>query len=981
MQLFQESTTTYARHAIAYNLFEAAPGLYLPNAFIVLKDKKGDLTHIQKKASQKIIASYGLELTDLRKQLFDIIDKLEVKNLEQKFNPPRRKAKPLLQLLEQAEIKVQIIKLVHQAMDQFLTLIKENQLPLCWEVEKKALVKDVMLTYPKNDLKPLLHFQRLEDKVLYRLRFDDENSIWTVHSKDVVSIVNHPAWLFVDYQLYRVNNINGNMVKPFCKKDELPIPRKSVKVYFQKFIIKQAAKLDIEAEGFEVKKIDNVEACQLELMQDIFTKDLGLNVHFFYPEVKFYWNDPKRKRSLLEFDEEEVVIKQIIRNKSAEEKYLNKLKALGLKNHEGNYFQLKERTEHSYQLLEWLRAHKTALEKEGFSFSPFTIDGKPISMNKPSIRQEVKKGNDWFDLYIVVQVGTFTIPFFKLAPYIREGNPFFQLPDGNFFLIPQEWMTKYLGLAQFGKREKEAMRLVKSQYTLLKDLEIEMEDDDGIEDWRQLDFQPSSLLNATLRPYQLEGVKWLVWNYQKELGVCLADDMGLGKTLQTITALLHAKEQKAKQNPSSASNGQQINMFGGASDLDYLKPLNALIILPASLVFNWENEIKKFAKQFTSYRHTGPKRHKDIRLLIRNDAILTTYQTALNDVELLKQIEFEYIILDESQQIKNKDSKVFKAINELNAKHKISLSGTPIENSLADLWSQMQFINPGLLKGFAFFKKEFITPIEKRQDDEKKERLRNLVSPFLLRRTKEEVAKDLPSLEVRVFYSEMLPEQKKLYEKEKSKARNYLLENFQSSNFQYQNLIIRTLLRLRQLVNHPSLVFEDYTKGSGKFQDILAQWNIIQKSGHKTLLFSSFVKYLELFKSQFQENDKDFSWLTGSVNAKKREAEIKRFQEEESVQSFLISTKAGGTGLNLTAADYVFLLDPWWNPAAEKQAIARAHRIGQTKKVFATKFITKDSIEEKILALQERKSALAQDILEGAGKQKFSRNDLEFLLE
>ncbi|MDF1866051.1 MAG: DEAD/DEAH box helicase, partial [Saprospiraceae bacterium] len=573
----------------------------------------------------------------------------------------------------------------------------------------------------------------------------------------------------------------------------------------------------------------------------------------------------------------------------------------------------------------------------------------------------------------------FSIPFHKLIPYIREGNRFYLLPDDTWFLIPEEWMTKYLALAQFGKRDKDLVRLSKSQFTILNKMGFESKSVGEI-DWKDIDFTLSTDLKATLRPYQLEGVKWLFWNYQNDLGACLADDMGLGKTLQMIAILLHAKEQRVQNSAVQKNQNVQTNLFNTSGDIDYLKPLNALVILPASLVFNWESEIKKFAPKLNVYRHVGTKRHKDIRILERFDVLLTTYQTALKDAEILKEMEFEYIVLDESQYIKNKDSKVFKAINQFQANNKVSLSGTPIENSLSDLWSQMQFINPGLLGSYAFFKREFISPIERGGDDMKKEQLRNMVSPFLLRRTKEQVAKDLPELDVQVYYSEMTSDQKKLYEKEKSKARNFLLENFNKSNFEYNRIVIQTLLKLRQIVNHPRLVFEDYEKESGKFKDVLEQWETVNKSNHKALIFSTFVKYLDLFKTHFSENEQEFSWLTGSVTQKQRAKEIEKFQTKDSVKSFLISTKAGGTGLNLTAADYVFMLDPWWNPAAEKQAIARAHRIGQTKKVFALKFITKDSIEEKILKLQERKATLAEDILSGAGKQSLSRGDLEFLL-
>ncbi|MEM9930905.1 MAG: DEAD/DEAH box helicase, partial [Bacteroidota bacterium] len=490
----------------------------------------------------------------------------------------------------------------------------------------------------------------------------------------------------------------------------------------------------------------------------------------------------------------------------------------------------------------------------------------------------------------------------------------------------------------------------------------------------------------TLRPYQLEGVQWLVQHYHQQLGACLADDMGLGKTLQTIAVLLYAKEMKAAAADTESTftlPAPQLDLFAEqpAEDEAFLQPLRALIVLPASLVYNWESELQKFAPSLTVLRHIGQKRNKEVKVLRRYDVILTTYQTALRDQSTLEQIEFEYIILDESQQIKNRQSKVFKSVNELQAKHKISLSGTPIENSLSDLWSQMQFLNPGLLRSYAFFKREFITTIEKADNEEKKAQLRKLVAPYLLRRTKGEVAKDLPELHVQHFYCELATEQRKRYEKEKSAARNYLLRNFAPQDGQYRLLVVQTLTKLRQLANHPALLSSAYTQGSGKFDEVMAQWEVVRKAGHKALFFSSFVTHLELFKAAFEQQSYPYAWISGDVSAKQRAREVERFQEDPNLQAFFISIKSGGTGLNLTAADYVFVLDPWWNPTIEQQAIARAHRIGRQGTVFARKYISKDTIEEKIVKLQEKKSQLAEDIIGQNGKLAFDEGELSFLLE
>ncbi|RME96830.1 MAG: DEAD/DEAH box helicase, partial [Bacteroidetes bacterium] len=704
-----------------------------------------------------------------------------------------------------------------------------------------------------------------------------------------------------------------------------------------------------------------------------------------YHDTRFGWHERRQTRTTLNMQGDEVRILQVRRNPEQEAPLLDKLRTLPLRRSEqAATFELAEQQDNAFALLEWLIAQRSHLEAAGFTLEAPEHEDKRLQLQMPRLALEVESEMDWFDLKGIVEVGEHRFPFWKLARYIRQENRFYPLPDGTYFLIPEEWMTRYKQIADFGQVQGDELRLAKSQYTLLNTLDIPKPVD--LEMSEPVDYVPSPLLTAQLRPYQLEGVRWLAKLYHNGLGACLADDMGLGKTLQTIAILLYAKEQRAArkaeqaQEPASSPASGQLRLFAPAGDEQFLKPLNALIILPASLLFNWESEIKKFVPSFSVYQHFGPKRYRDGRLLARFDVILTTYQTAQRDGDLLEQLDFEYIILDESQQIKNRNSKVFKAINRLRASHKISLSGTPIENSLSDLWSQMQFINEGLLGSFAFFKREFIIPIEKQQDEEKKHKLRQLVAPYLLRRTKEQVAKDLPELTTQVFYTEMSAAQRKLYEKEKSAARNYLLDNFAAQDAKYRMLVVQTLTRLRQLANHPLLIFEDYDKTSGKFQDVIEQLDVIHRGGHKVLLFSSFVKHLSLFRAYFESKNIPYAWLSGSSTAPQRKQNIQLFQEDPTVQSFLISIKSGGTGLNLTAADYVFILDPWWNPTIEQQAIARAHRIGQQSHVIASKFITRDSIEEKILKLQQKKSQLAEDIIGADHKLGMEQEELDYLL-
>lgn len=985
MQLFNQTAEIQGNHEVVYNLMEVVEGLFLPNAYIVSVDQDGLLAHIRQKALEDTIGAFKLPLDATRSKLFAIIEEVQPKNLEKKYSPPKKKVKSLEELWTDKEVQNAISTFVHRKLDELLNEVVKEQLPLTWNVDRRGLVKDFLMALPKpnEELDAHLYFKKNQDNVQYRFRLSDgEEEPWVLSSKEVVPITNHPAWLFIDYRLCKLAEINGNMVKPFQKRDEVIIPANSVKTYFQKFILKVAAKVDIEAEGFDVVVWEELQACQLALVQSVFSREWVLSMSMIYPaEANFNWSDKRLKRTSLEFEENEVRINQVRRNPEQEQRFVAALKKLGLKNPEAAYFTTDEPNKDPFHLLNWLLNHREELIRLGFKLAPVQLEEKKVYLAKAQLNIHSERINDWFDIYGDVQIGEFTIPFLAFARNIREENRFYLLPNGDFFIIPLEWMEKFRALMQFARKEGQALRLNKSQYTLVDELGLASKN--GVEDEATdlSDYVPNQKLKADLRPYQLDGVRWLIKLYRNGLGACLADDMGLGKTLQTISVLLYAKEQKGAA-PAADQGGNQLDLFGSpAGDEDFLQALNALIVLPASLVFNWESELKKFAPSLSIYKHVGQRRYTDIRLLRRFDVILTTYQTALRDEELLLQMEFEYIILDESQQIKNRESKIFQSIHDLRSKHRVSLSGTPIENSLSDLWAQMQFINPDLLGNYSFFKREFITPIEKHQVEDKKLRLRTLVAPYLLRRTKEEVAKDLPPLTTQVFYSEMTPEQKKLYEREKSAARNFLLENYAENSPQYRILVLQSLTKLRQLVNHPRLISEEYTKESGKFNDILEQWDTIRRSNHKALFFSSFVQYLNLFREEFDQRKQLFSWLTGDLSANKRVEEIKRFEENEAVQSFLISIKSGGTGLNLTAADYVFILDPWWNPTTEQQAIARAHRIGQEKSVIAIKFITKDSIEEKILKLQDKKSKLAEDIIENVNKAEFSRGDIEFLLE
>ena len=413
-----------------------------------------------------------------------------------------------------------------------------------------------------------------------------------------------------------------------------------------------------------------------------------------------------------------------------------------------------------------------------------------------------------------------------------------------------------------------------------------------------------------------------------------------------------------------------------------LTPLGtSLIIMPTSLIYNWLSEAKKFTPDLKILAHTGSSRNKDISRFIEYDVVITTYGITRVDVSLLKDFYFNYIILDESQNIKNPSSKSFKSVRALKSKHRLILSGTPVENSVGDLWTQLTFLNPGLLGTQSYFNEEYVQAIEKKKDEEKSRKLQAIIKPFVLRRTKEQVAAELPPKTEQIIYCSMSEDQAAYYEETKSAYRNDLLSSMDDGSYSKKQVqLLQGLTALRQLANHPAMIDKGYASDSGKFENVVNTLDNVLKGGHKVLIFSQFVKHLSIFKNYLDNEQINYSYLDGTT--KNRGEIVAEFQNDPSLKVFLISIKAGGVGLNLTEADYVFILDPWWNPAVEQQAIDRTHRIGQEKKVFIYKFIAKDTVEEKILSLQNRKKKLASSLIttEESFFKSLSKEDISELL-
>ena len=587
---------------------------------------------------------------------------------------------------------------------------------------------------------------------------------------------------------------------------------------------------------------------------------------------------------------------------------------------------------------------------------------------KPATKIYISSHTDWFDAKVEIFFGEQKITVADVKKALANKQQFVPLQDGSLGILPDEWIKKYSLLFRVGEGKSEKMKLSRYHFSVIEELYDNRNEEELFfqleERYNKLkefkDIAPIEApkhLQPILRPYQESGFQWLNYLHEVQWGGILADDMGLGKTIQALSFLHHIKE----------TNGK----------------LKALVVCPTTLMYNWENEIKKFTPSLTYYIHHGGARDKKAITESLLDVVITTYGTLRSDIKSFVEPHFDYIILDESQAIKNPASKVTKAAGLLKAKSRLCLSGTPLQNNTFDIFAQMNFLNPGMLGTMEFFKQEFAVPIDKFGEQEQKDHLRKLLFPFILRRTKEQVAKDLPEKQEMILFCEMGDEQRKIYDAFRNDYRDKILGVVEAQGINKSQLtILQGLMKLRQICDSPAIMKEDekYPNVSVKLDELVREIteNI---SDHKALVFSQFLGMLALIRERLNELGVKYEYFDGSTSAPDREKAIQGFQNDESCRVFLISLKAGGVGLNLTAADYVYIVDPWWNPAVEQQAIDRTHRIGQTKNIFAYRMICKDTVEDKILKLQEKKRALATDLItDDSGLVKnLTKEDLEYL--
>jgi superfamily II DNA or RNA helicase len=597
---------------------------------------------------------------------------------------------------------------------------------------------------------------------------------------------------------------------------------------------------------------------------------------------------------------------------------------------------------------------RLAMEFEVFGSE--NLEPYQIRMAKPELNLSLDHGIDFLEgsADLVIEGESFSL--FEALHQFRS-HAYINLSDGTKAIIDHDYVQK---LERIFQKQKDGVKISFFDLPLVDELLEERIENSNYEDARNvykgflnLDKETVNLpeINATLRPYQIEGYKWLNYLRKHSLGGCLADDMGLGKTLQAITLL------------SSIYPGEQQS---------------SLVVIPKSLVFNWQNEIKRFAPRLNLAVYYGSDRNLDSAC--RADVVISTYGTVRNDIEALKDLDFYYLILDESQTIKNHESQISRAVSLLKAEHRLALSGTPIENNLSELYALFRFLNPAMFGSLARFTRQYLFPIQQNGDHKAATELKKKILPFVLRRLKKDVLDDLPDKIEKILYVELSPEQKKFYEQRRSFYYNTIRHQIESDGFQKsQFFILQAITALRQIASIPEVKSEGQVI-SPKRSLLLEAMEEAIANNHKILLFANFLGVLEYLATDLSERNIDFETLTGAT--RNREQCVKRFQSDPNCKVFLMTLKTGGQGLNLTAADTIYIFDPWWNLAAENQAIDRSHRIGQDKTVFSYKLIAKGTIEERILQLQQKKNAIFQNVFsdESISFKSLAEKDVDYLM-
>jgi len=938
---------------------------YLIEPHIVQLNANGSLSLSYKRVFTNTVDEFAKVLDEQDLKIINLLDEIEQTHVIKKYHKKPIRPADYFGKIFDSSVYDNIRPKLENKLLKALALINSHKKPIYLMSKTDGYPAEHPLQIAEEATSVLFHFRRNENETRYFPTLKYKGLRMEFMFKDADVIINSQAWLLLENTLYFFDqHLEGKKLSPFLNKRYISVSRNTERKYFETFVAGLIERYSVYAEGFSIQTIREKATPRLTLHY-IPDGQSYLQLSFNYGSYNFATASDHKVSVRLNYQEDTdaYTFTRIQRSLVFEEQEHAFLERIGLQRQDYLFGSYSTDKNQYATVFEWLSQHQDLLAEKGYEIKQDTSD-KQFFIGRTSLDIEVVEDNDWFDVRAFANFGPYKIPFVQLREHILNRKQEFTLPNGEIAIIPEEWFAQYEHLFQFAL-QKDTLKLNKAHIGVLHEISehtaLTMSRKlKNLSNFEEIGHTEAPVaFEGQLRPYQQAGYNWFHFLQQYKFGGVLADDMGLGKTVQTLALLQKQKEDLKNTEQSKTS----------------------LLVLPTSLVYNWQKEASKFAPQLRILLHTGSNRFKDPYAFTHFDLVITTYGIVRSDESLLNNFFFNYIILDESQNIKNPTSKSFKAVKTLKGRHKLALSGTPIENSVSDIWSQMHFSNPGLLGSYSFFQKDFVIPIEKKKDENTAKRLQAIIKPFILRRTKSQVATELPPKTEQVIYCDMTEAQAELYETTKSEYRNALLEGpTQGSSKATQIALLQGLTKLRQLANHPKMLDTAYKDGSGKFNAVLEMLDAVASEGHKILIFSQFVKHLDIFKKYLDKKNRAYAYLDGAT--KDRAEAVQQFKNNEDTKVFLISLKAGGVGLNLTEADYVFILDPWWNPAAEQQAVDRSHRIGQTRNVFIYKFISKDTVEEKIVALQNRKKSLATSLVttEESFVKSLSQDDLQELL-
>ena len=832
-------------------------------------------------------------------------------------------------------------------------LLQANNIPVYLkQTNTQQLLPVHQLQVHPTPVEARYHFELTDTGMTYRFELtDNTNTIYPNDYPYFLALTQQPCLFVLGNTLYLSEKTSSKALETMVKKGQISIPSDKVDLYMDTFVKKILETADADCKGFTVNTSTAELKAKLTQTADTFGKE-ALKLDFCYGCHLFPF-DSKQKH-LVEYRHEDGQYHfEVFHRDFKQEKSLTDLLARHNVHGSGSFLYL----------------HNSGKTLKELLATP-EIAAHFATESEYTIENNITEKEDWFDLKITIEIGGYKIPFAKFRQYILKRQSTYPLPDGTLFHLPEEWFTRYSDLFERAESDGEHLKLKKCFAGLIAD-ECEAANS-YLDKLSDTEFSVPEKINAQLRPYQQKGYNFLMHLYKQGYGGCLADDMGLGKTLQFITFFTHlyantpTRQQTGIQEKAWQYSSSEPTLFDQIIDetpTEAVTPQNgrekkpaSIIVVPTTVLFNWEKELQKFAPALHYTTYYGNRRYGNIgaRTFDAYHLVLTTYSVLSRDAEKLANYAFECAVLDESQNIKNPSSLNHLSAKRLQAKSRFVVTGTPIENSLNDLWAQMSFACPRLLGSFSAFRKNYTA-----ENSGRLQVLKKLVSPFILRRTKSEVCSDLPELTKIDIWCDMEENVQKAYDAEKSAVRNAIM-HIEGNNTLH---ILQQLTRLRQLACDPALLPEYNGLDAIKRKWVVAWASELQQSGNKVLLFSSFVGQLNLIANDLESNGVSYGMLTGETTGEHRQKIVERFQNDAKQTCLLISLKAGGTGINLTAANYVFLLSPWWNPFAEQQAIDRAYRIGQKNHVTVYNFITRKTVEEKILNLQEKKRKLAVSII------------------